>query len=182
MIKHDRVAQLAISLSLASLLTAAPIALQAQAANNIQFGLAAGASFPVGDFGNGTDVGYNLGVSLGMKQPTSPLGFRVEGVYNEWAISGLRDAKVHAGGVVANATYDIPLGVSTRSSTPGNTLYGIGGLGWYGTGGGGTHLGWNIGGGLKFPLTNFSAYIEARYNSISDGDIKFVPVTFGLIF
>ena len=42
------------------------------------------------------------------------------------------------------------------------------------------HFGWNVGGGLRFPLTGFSAYVEARYHSTSD--FKFTPIVFGLQF
>ena len=39
-----------------------------------------------------------------------------------------------------------------------------------------------IGGGFRFPLTGFSAYVEARYHSINNTSIRFVPVSFGLVF
>ena len=63
----------------------------------------------------------------------------------------------------------------------GNSIYLIGGLGTYDTG---SHwdTGFNLGGGFRFPLTGFSAYIEARYHSVAGGDLKFVPVVFGLAF
>lgn len=174
-----RVTRLAAAVSL---LAIAPLAAHAQA-NNFEFTIGAGAAFPTGSFGDHHDVGYNLNVGIGTKQATTPLGFRLEGMYNEWNVSGVGDFKRHAGGVLANATYDIPLSPAGKNkNNPGNTLYGIGGLGWLGTGDGDTHLGWNIGGGFRFPLTGFSAFVEARYHSVSDGNVKFVPVTFGLAF
>jgi hypothetical protein len=161
----------------ATLLLAVPAALSAQM-NGLNFNLAAGASFPTGDFGQATDVGYNLTVGLGARQRGSPIGFRVEGMYNEWGFSGLGDRKTHAGGVSANATLDL---MPATTAGTGNSFYVIGGLGYFGTGGQ-SNIGYNIGGGFKFPLTGFSAYIEARYHSISDVNVKFVPVVFGLVF
>lgn len=166
-------------------LLSSPVALHAQASPNIHFNIAAGLSFPTGDLGDATDAGYNLTVGLGMRPPLSPLGFRVEGMYNEWNKSsnvvgaGIHD-KAHTGGVAASATYDLSTGLATGS------LYGIGGLGFFSTqnlfGGSSTNLGWNIGGGFRFPLTGFSAYVEARYHNISDQHVSYVPVVFGLVF
>ena len=46
------------------------------------------------------------------------------------------------------------------------------------------HVGFNAGGGLKIPLTGFTAFIDARYNRISEngGSTSFVPVTVGVMF
>jgi hypothetical protein len=148
----------------------------AQVRSGMQFNVAAGASFPTGDFGQGADVGYALAAGLGARQAGSPLAFRVEGMYTEWNLSRA-DVKVHSGGVTANAIYEL----GTPSTNPGNSVYGIGGLGYYGSGGT-TDLGWNIGGGFRFPLSGFSAYFEARYHNISDVNRTFVPVVFGLVF
>jgi opacity protein-like surface antigen len=67
-------------------------------------------------------------------------------------------------------------------------LYGIGGVGYYSSKepafdlSSQSNFGWNVGGGFRFPLTGFSAYVEARYHRISNADISMVPVSFGLIF
>ena len=168
-----------LSVGAALLALASAAALQAQAANSFHFNLAAGASFPTGNFGNGTDVGYNLTAGVGMKPAGSPVGFRFEGNYNEWNVNAVRDFKVHAGGLIANATLDLTGSATTRGTA--NAFYLIGGLGTYDTGNN-WNTGFNLGGGFRFPLTGFSAYLEARYHSISNGDVKFVPVVFGLVF
>ena len=178
----NQIARLATALSLVAII---PAVVQAQSTNGVHFNIAAGASLPTGDLGNVVDVGYALAVGIGVRQPASPLGFRVEGSYNEWSFSDnvFRGAKTHVGGVSANATYDFMApGTTRRGTSSGNTLYGIGGLGVFGTGNGGSNLGWNIGGGFKFPLSGFSAYFEARYHNVSSGDFSFVPITFGLEF
>jgi hypothetical protein len=147
--------------------------------NGFQFNIAAGAAFPTGDFGRFTDVGYNLTVGIGTRQRASSLGFRAEGTYSEWSVSGLSNAKTHAGGVTGNVTLDLTNATSTAGT--GNSFYLIGGAGMFDTGND-WHPGLNIGGGFRFPLTGFSAYLEARYHAVSDANVKFVPVVFGLVF
>ena len=46
------------------------------------------------------------------------------------------------------------------------------------------HFGWNVGGGITMPLSGFDTFIEARYNQVqgNPGSLKFVPVTFGVMF
>jgi hypothetical protein len=149
--------------------------------------LAAGASLTTGGFGDDNNTGYNLIAGVGIKQPLVPFGFRVEGIYNEFSEKGTTGVS-HANGVTANLTFDIPL----SQLTSGVTLYGIGGLGYYDTHqpffteSGTWNLGWNIGAGLRLPLSGFSAYIEARYHAVSTNapnpQVTFVPLSFGVVF
>ena len=44
------------------------------------------------------------------------------------------------------------------------------------------NFGYNVGGGVRFALSGFSAYVEARYHSISNANVSFVPLVFGLQF
>src|SRR3954463_6094850 len=71
----------------AALVLTTPIALSAQ--GSPQFNIAAGFSFPTGDLGSFSDLGYNISGGLGMRQRGTPLGFRAEGMYNEWNVSGI---------------------------------------------------------------------------------------------
>jgi hypothetical protein len=158
----------------------------------VHFNIGAGATVPTSDFGNHTDIGYNLVAGLGIPQAGSPIGFRIEGTYNEFAVSNNSnrifgsDTKSRAAGVTLNATFDF--NVPRPGAGSSNTLYAIGGAGYYSardalfTDQNDGNFGWNLGGGFRFPLTGFSAYIEARYNSISNTSIRFVPITFGLAF
>lgn len=170
---HVRAAAIAVLIASA----AAPLAAQSRS-NPMEFTLAAGAALPTGNFGQGVDVGYTLAVGIGAHQAGSPMGFRVEGMYNEWGLSRASNLKTHAGGGTLNATYD--LGTPARGGS-GNNLYLIGGLGYFATGGE-SNVGWNLGGGFRFPLSGFSAYLEARYHSINNVDVTFVPIVFGLSF
>lgn len=84
-----------------------------------------------------------------------------------------------------------------RGST--STLYVIGGFGFYNmhapVAGGGTpggffayenttqaYTGWNLGGGLRFPVGTASLYVEARVHSLNPSGTRFVPITVGFVF
>ena len=165
------------------LLTAALVAVPtvAMAQNPFHFNIAAGAALPTGDFADGANVGYNLTAGIGLRPALSPVGFRVEGKYNSFGIKdcdGCDNATVK--GVDANLIYDfMPV-----TKTVGVSFYGIGGLGGFAVGDGDTHFGWNIGAGLRLPLTGFSGYLEARYHQVQGdgGHLGYIPIVFGLSF
>jgi hypothetical protein len=163
------------ALALAAILLAAP-ALHAQTS----FSVAAGAALPMGDFADGFKMGYNVTAALGIKPPLAPVGVRIDGMYNAWEPkTGSGSFRVLAG--TANVTLSgaamVPMG------------YLIGGLGMYnasvsGATGSETDFGFNIGAGIKFPLTGFSTFAEVRLHFVQSegGSTKFVPITFGLTF
>jgi hypothetical protein len=169
--------------ALALLATAAATA-RAQS-SNIHFNIAAGATFPTSPFSDYYDTGYNLVAGIGMTPQGSPLGFRVEGLYNEFAQKREGD-KARVGGGTANVVYNL----ISPNSAQSNTLYLIGGLGYYSTREptlffdpeSESNIGYNIGAGFKFPLTGFSVYVEARYHTVSNTDVRFIPVSVGLSF
>ncbi|HSQ31052.1 MAG TPA: hypothetical protein VLN49_14435 [Gemmatimonadaceae bacterium] len=147
--------------------------------SSTHFNIAAGATLPTGTFSDAVDVGYHFTVGLGVQDRSSALGFRAEGTYNAFsAKSGGGD--VHVAGLTANASYDL-----ANMGTTGSKLYAIGGIGFYDTkvpGQSETDFGWNFGGGFRFPLSGFSAYLEARYHQVSNADAHLVPISFGLLF
>jgi len=157
----------------------------AMAQNPFHFNIAAGAAIPTSDLADAASVGYNFTVGLGMRPPLSPLGFRVEGKYNNFSAKNC-DAcdNLSIKGLDANVLYDfMPV-----TKAVGVSFYGIGGLGAFKASSGGvnsdTKLGWNIGAGLRIPLTGFSGYIEARYHQVNgdNGNTSWIPLTFGLVF
>jgi hypothetical protein len=167
------------ALALAATLFAAP-ALYAQAS----FSVAAGAAIPMGDFADGANTGYNVTAAIGFKPPLAPIGLRIDGMFNslEGKATGSGSARILAG--TANLTLS---GVGT----PIPMGYLIGGLGMYNSSVSGavvkppseTDFGFNIGAGIKFPLTGFSTFLEARLHVVSnDAKTKFVPITFGMTF
>ena len=179
-----RVIPTAAVTALLALAIARPSGLLAQTGNTIHYNLGGGLSLATGDFGDRNEAGYTLIVGAGMAQRGSPIGFRVEGFYNEFSQKlANRQDKSKAGGISGNATWDF-------STATGNafTPYLIGGLGFYSTKepffnvANQTNVGFNVGGGLRFPLSGFSAYFEARYHSVSNANVSFLPIVFGLWF
>ncbi len=165
-------------------ISAAPRGAAAQA-NPFHFNIAAGAAIPTSDLGDVVNTGYNVTGGIGMSIPLSPIGFRAEGFYNGMKFKDeFGGGNFNVGGVNANITLGMPL-----TSMAGSSLYAIGGIGWYNTHDedldiSDNNIGFNIGGGFKFPLTGFSAYVEARYHQVSNTgqDAKFFPIVFGLVF
>jgi opacity protein-like surface antigen len=160
-------------------LLVAPALVSAQA-NPFHVNVAAGAAIPTGDFADFTDVGYNLTLGVGMRPALSPVGFRLEGKYNSFGVKDCDDCdRATVKGLDINAIYDfMPV-----TKTVGVSFYGIGGIGGFDTGDD-THFGWNLGAGLRLPLSGFSGYLEARYHQVqgNGGHLGYIPITFGLSF
>lgn len=168
------------ALALAAIVFAAP-ALSAQTS----FSIAAGAAVPVGSTADGVNTGYNVTAAVGFKPPLAPIGLRIDGMFNslEGKGTGAGTERILAGTAnltLSGAGMPIPMG------------YLIGGLGMYNFSISGlpvnpkstTDFGFNIGAGIKFPLTGFSTFLEARlhYVNTENEKTKFIPITFGMTF
>lgn len=157
----------------------------AAARAQLGYGVSAGLSAPTGSFGNSVDAGYNVSGMLTFSAPLAPVGLRVEGSFNEFNYKStiLSGAKFRALSGTANAVFSSP-GIMGP--------YLIGGLGIYdmstscsGCGSNSSSkFGFNGGGGFKFGLSGFSAFLEARYHHVSatGGSISFIPISFGVTF
>jgi hypothetical protein len=167
----------------ATLLTSAQ--LSAQSYKPVTLGIAAGAAIPVGDFADAYNTGFNGTAALAFSSVGTPLGFRVEGMYNKFFgrddIGGNQpDSRIIGG--TANLVYNLP-GTGIRP-------YLIGGAGYYNAkvdidnANSESKFGINGGIGAMFPLSGFSTYVEARFhNMFTEGSSKqFIPVTFGIFF
>jgi opacity protein-like surface antigen len=172
-------------------LVSLPLATRAQvstATKPVEFGIAAGASIPMSDLSDATNTGFNVTGILGFHPQMIPLGVRIDVAYNRFGIksngAGLT-GDFHFTSVTGNLEYSIP----SESVSP----YLIGGAGLYNQGAninGGTgssnKFGWNLGGGIKLPLSGFDTFLEARYNQIQESSgnpsLKFIPITFGVLF
>ena len=163
------------ALAMAAILFIAP-SLHAQAS----FSVAAGAAVPIGSTSDGMNVGYNVTAALGIKPPIAPIGLRIDGMFNSMGLKSPASGSGRIAAGTANVTLAgpaIPMG------------YLIGGLGMYnfsasGGGSSSTKFGFNVGVGLKFPLTGFSTFAEARLHYVNTDveKTKFVPITFGITF
>ena len=161
----------------------------AQGYNPFQIGAAAGIAFPTGDLGNVTNTGYDVAVMVGYKPQFTPIGVRAEAAYNQFG-SQVFDGNVNIPSFTGNLVFGLPVGTLSP--------YVIGGAGLYRTNvdvnGGGSagenHFGFNIGGGIKIPLsTSFETFVEARYNRVTvdngnggNGSFSFIPITVGVMF
>ena len=162
------------ALVLAAMFIAAPAA-HAQAS----FGIAAGATLPMGDAADAYKMGYHATLSLGIKPPLAPIGLRVEGTFNSLEVDGGADASLRLMGLTANGTYTV---------IP--QMYLIGGVGMYNSklsvsgSDAENDFGFNVGAGINIPLTGFGTYIEARYHHIpvDGGNFQFLPISVGIRF
>jgi len=173
------------TLMLASLATVCALPFQSASAQvpMTSIGIAAGGTIPSGDFKDATNTGYHALLTLHVHPPVSPVGLRIDGMFNDLEMKGIDGkAKVWAGTV--NAV------VSTSGLGP----YFIGGFGYYHTTFPNTVLsfgdraenkfGFNGGVGVRLPLTGFSAFAEARYHYVTDSNakVRMIPITFGVEF
>lgn len=174
-------------LAVAAFALMAPVAMaQAQ----LKFGIGAGASVPNGDFANGIETGYHFLATAGIKPPLSPVGFRVDGMFNQFNGKSPSTSKLNVMGLNANAILSMP-GAIVLSP------YAIGGVGMYRSSispkisgvDPSNDLGVNIGGGISFALAGFGAFAEIRlHNIMADNGAggttnqRFIPITFGITF
>lgn len=167
---------------------AAPAAAQDAAGTRaMQLGVQGGISMPMGDFGDGADMGFIVAGTLGMRPAALPFGLRFDLGYQGWGGEGdVSFSSIHGMG---SATFTIPTESGIRP-------YVLGGLGVYRMSvdlpaefdefdveDSSTDLGIHFGGGIDIPLSGMSSYVEARYTNVfGDGDASFIPIVFGIRF
>ena len=168
--------------SAAVLMALTVVVASAHAQRRTSFGLAAGATVPVGDLGDATSTGFHaLGTLAITGTASTPIGFRVDGMYN--SLSGKNDGSdVNIWTVNGNLVYAFPGGTTA-------TPYLLGGVGWYNSKADGADessndFGINVGIGARFALSGFSTFAELRWHNIfSDpNSAQFIPLTFGILF
>jgi hypothetical protein len=166
------------AIALAALTAVSP----ANAQRRTSLGIAAGATIPTGTLGDATSVGYHVLGTLAISgTASSPLGFRVDGMYN--GLSGKDNGPdVKLWTVNGNLVYAFPGGMTA-------TPYIIAGAGWYNAKAEGAdesdgNFGINGGVGLRFALSGFSTFAEARFHNVfSDPEsTRIIPLTFGIMF
>ena len=165
---------------------------RAQVSNPVKVTIFGGAALPVGDTQDAVETGYTVGGALDVRAPLSPLGFRAELAYSGFDAKGLSGTGVSANlkdlGVNANLVYWL------ASPTP-LKPYLTGGPSWsHQTGtisaGGSSDSdsenawGFNLGGGVQFPLGELGTRLDLRYRRLSKNGESFsvIPITFGITF
>ncbi|MDQ6611107.1 MAG: porin family protein [Gemmatimonadota bacterium] len=177
-----------------------PALAHAQAANSKPFslGVSGGASFPVGDFGKGTNTGYTIAGHVYVLPPSMQnIALRGDVSYDHWGFKGIAGSSLVDGNAHTLAvTGNVMLKVATAASV--FHPYLIVGAGGYNTkasasgytSNGTTNFGIQGGGGFEFALSGFATFVEAKYVNVfaknnSDGSSnkqQYIPLTFGVRF
>jgi len=169
-------------IAVAGIAAAAPA--QGQGYNPFEIGASGGIAFPTGDLANIAGTGYNIALHAGYKPQFTPIGIRAEAAWNQFGLDNA-NGSANIAAFTGNVIFGMPMGTSFSP-------YVIGGAGLYrpsvDINGAGSeadnNFGWNIGGGVKIPLSGFETFIEARYNAVSanGGTLSFIPLTVGVNF
>ncbi|MGV3709683.1 MAG: outer membrane protein [Gemmatimonas sp.] len=185
----------------AALAAALPSVTSAQATSSkpISVGVTAGASLPIGDFGDAYETGFTVGGHVLLAPASlSMLAFRGDVTYDRWSAKGIAGQVVDAN----NSTLGVMGNVILRSGSAMSIKpYAIGGLGLLSSKYSGkignieasldreNNFGVQAGGGLEFALSGFTTFVEAKFvNAFAkDGNgerrnANWIPVTFGIRF
>ena len=166
--------------------TAATAGAQAPASYTkpVSIGVSGGASIPTGDLSDDANTGWNLNGHIGLATPTLPISFRGDVGYNNWGAKSF-SGNYHMWNLTGNAVFEIP-------QPTGVSPYILGGLGAYKLGASSNGIsanddwrfGFNVGAGVKLPLSGFNTFLEAKYVQVNGdgGNAQFVPITFGVMF
>jgi hypothetical protein len=160
----------------------------ARAQSPIKLGIAGGASLPIGNTADVTQVGYNGTVTVALNAPLIPIGLRVDGMFNQLRgkelLAGVDGPDLSVSSVNANLTYTLlPLPIAR--------LYLIGGAGYYRAEFKDSgvdpenKVGYNGGVGLRIGTGGAQTFVEARYHRVKlsgDEKLEFVPITIGFLF
>lgn len=167
--------------------------LQAQG-NPIAFGVVAGATVPLGDFGDAVKMGWHAGALAEWNGPYFPLGIRGEVVYHSFGSEQDvgEDVDFNILTATVNGVFRFPM---TEPATVRPYIIGGGGLYRVGCSDCGgfeseNKGGINIGAGVQVPLSGFTSIIEARWHMIfdssddipDDSNTTFIPISVGLLF
>jgi hypothetical protein len=162
----------------------------ALASAQIGFGVAAGAAFPLSDFGKSYSSGYHAQASLDLAIPLSPIGFRFDGTLDHFDFKG--SSTVSGSSRIIGGSANVMMGFG---AVPLLGPYVIAGVGAYNTNseakvgttttsGSETKPGGGVGVGMRFGLAGFGVFAETKYNYIASSgkSTQFVPVMFGISF
>ena len=152
----------------------------------VQFGLGGGVSVPSGSFSNGLKTGWHGTALVQFMPATSPVGFRVDGSYNQMKFDG-GGGKFQVIDGTANAVYEFKVSPETKIRP-----YLIGGGGVYnlkskpdvGGSASQTKFGINGGAGFNFGSSATSFFVEGRFHNVfvTGSDFHYIPITAGVRF
>lgn len=203
--RSPRVLPVILGAALGAACCAAPARAQI---NPIGLGVGAGATIPVGPYGDEANTGYSVEAILNLRIPLLPISFRGEAGYHRFGLKGEALGALvgdQPGGAevtgrdriwsaTANGVVSLPLGVLVVRP------YVIGGVGYYNVArsieftvngreqtiepGSQSAFGVNGGVGVSFPLLVVSGFAEARYHNVflPGRDVSMVPLRVGVRF
>ena len=170
----------AILLTAIVALFAAPV----EAQRPLTLNLAGGVTQPVGAFGDASSTGWHALAALGLSTLMQPIGLRLDVAHNRFTAESVGpDQGVTS--ATLNFTYRLPM---TNSPISPYVITGAGAYRFECLGdidcGSTTRFGWNAGLGAKFIALGFRGFLESRFHAVNaeTGNVRFVPVTFGLTF
>lgn len=166
------------------------------------FGVAVGATVPVGDLGDFAGLGFHVKGSVHWERATMPIGFRGE---LEYADLGGKTVNIGTTALDGPDTRILSLGanvlwafrqaevVDADEGRSRGFPYAIAGIGVYdfdysdsgipGSGGGTTDFGLNAGAGWRFGIAGLRMNAEARFHYVfSDEPTNFIPFSLGIMF
>ncbi len=172
---------------------------QTSSARPVSFGVMAGASKPVGDFGKGADLGFTVGAHVLLAPTSMPaLAFRGDVTYDRWKLKGIGASIVNGNasslGVMGNVIVRSSSAMAIKPYVIGgagllssNTSGSVGGVNFSGSRT--NNLGVQAGGGLEFQLSGFTTFVEAKFVNAFSKDsngkrqnTNWIPITFGIRF
>jgi opacity protein-like surface antigen len=191
----------ALGLVLCASTAAAQLPRAAQSTRPIRFGIGGGMSVPTGDFKGAFENGWNGQAFVQLTPRTLPVSLRLVATYNRFdfkhaALStgvDTDDSYSQVAGGLANLTYHIPLGAVSPYISAGLGALNVKTASLSADGedasASKTEFAVNGGAGLALHLFGADAFVEARLANvytdkgvIDSKSIRYVPVTFGIIF
>jgi hypothetical protein len=160
-------------------------AAQANAQRPVTFSIAGGASLPAGRLGDVTSTGWHALASIAVSTLMQPIGLRLDLAHNQFASNDLGPDRAVSSGTL-NLTYRLPLTNSPLSPylIAGGGAYMFDCISTANCSSDETDFGWNAGLGTKFAALGLRGFLEARFHAMNmtAGNVRFVPLTFGLTF
>jgi opacity protein-like surface antigen len=154
----------------------------------ITAGVGGGIAIPLGSYSDFTKTGWDVTGAVQFKPASSPVGFQIDGTYQENKFdpsSAGKDQWIYGTG---NIVYWLPVSEETKIRP-----YLLGGGGVYhvkakptvGTSSSVTKFGLNAGAGFDLDFqNNIGLFIEGRFHNVfvQGSDAKFIPINVGLRF
>ncbi|HEV7365151.1 MAG TPA: outer membrane beta-barrel protein [Gemmatimonadales bacterium] len=150
-----------------------------------QFGLGGGVSIPTGTTNDGLKTGWH-GLALVQFKSSSPVGFQIDGSYNQLGFDGGGGKdKILAG--TANLVYEFATSAESTFHPyliGGGGVYNVKAAPDFGASVSDTKFGINVGAGFNFRSSGVGFFVEGRFHDIlvSGSDFHYIPITAGLRF